>query len=257
VKISVVGAGNVANHLAPKFYKEGHTIHQVCNRGITKARKLAKKVNASAISDIHKLDKKIDLVLIMVSDDAISIVADQLAKRFRKSKVLIAHTSGSISSKALKSLTQYGVFYPLQTFVDIKENEWSSIPILITANNAGNKKQLKNLAESIGLNAIQKSDKQRKALHLSAVIMNNFINHLFCMNNEWLDKNKSDFSLLLPLINKTISNAENNNACNIQTGPAKRNDQAVIEDHLQSLKDFPELKEIYKVFSQSIQNKHS
>jgi len=257
VRISVIGAGNVANHLAPKFYKEGHTIHQVCNRSITKARKLAKKVKAIALSDLSKLDKKIDLILIMVSDDAIELIAKQLNNRFKNSKVLIAHTSGSISSKTLKSLPQYGVFYPLQTFVNIKEKEWSSIPILITANNAANKKQLRQLARSIGLTPIQKTDKQRKALHLSAVIMNNFINHLFCLNNEWLEKNKSDFSLLLPLINKTISNAADHNACELQTGPAKRDDQAVISDHFKSLKNFPALQELYLVFSESIQNKHS
>jgi len=257
VKISVIGAGNVANQLTPKFYKEGHTIHQVCNRGITKARRLAKKVSATAISDLSKLDKKVDIILIMVSDDAIEVIAKQLHKRFKNSKVLIAHTSGSISSKTLKNLPQYGVFYPLQTFVNIKEKEWTQIPILITANNASNRKQLKSLAESIGLTSTQKTDKQRKALHISAVIMNNFINHLFCLNNDWLDKNKSDFGLLLPLINKTISNAADKNACDIQTGPAKRNDQAVINDHIKSLKEFTELKELYQVFSQSIQKKHS
>lgn len=257
MKISVVGAGNVANHLVSKLYVEGHTIHEVCNRGITKARNLAKKVKATALSDLNKLDKKIDLLLIMVSDDAIKSIGDQLHKRFKNSKVLVAHTSGSVSSKSLKALPQYGVFYPLQTFVNIKEKEWSQIPILITANNNTNKKKLKALAESLGLTAILKSDKQRKALHLSAVIVNNFINHLFCLNNDWLDKNKSDFSLLLPLINKTISNAAENNACDLQTGPAKRNDQDVIDGHIKSLKNFPELKEVYQVFSQSIKNKHS
>ncbi len=257
MKISIIGAGNVANQLAPKLFSEGHTIHQVCNRGITKARKLAKKVKASALSDLNELDKKVDLILIMVSDDAIESIGNQLHKRFKNSQVLIAHTSGSVSSKSLKALPNYGVFYPLQTFVNITNEEWENIPILITANNTSNKKKLKELAESIGLTATQKSDKQRKSLHLSAVIMNNFINHLFCLNSDWLEKNKSDFSLLLPLINKTISNAESSNACNIQTGPAKRNDQAVIDDHTKSLKDFPELQQLYKVFSRSIQNKHA
>ena len=257
MKISIIGAGKVANQLASKLYKEGHSIHQVCNRGITKARKLAKKVNAIALSDLTKLDKKVDLIIIMVSDDAIELIADQLTKRFKTSKTIIAHTSGSVSSKKLKALPHYGVFYPLQTFVNIKNEEWKHIPILITANSTENKKKLKDLATSLGLKATLKTDKQRKALHLSAVIMNNFINHLFCLNTEWLDKNKSDFSLLLPLINKTIANATESKPCEIQTGPAKRNDHKIINDHLKELKAFPDLQQLYQVFSQSIQNQHS
>ena len=256
MKISIIGAGKVANQLALKLFNEGHTIHQVYNRGITKARKLAKKVEATALHDINKLDKKVELIMIMVSDDAIESIGTQLFPRFKNSKTLIVHTSGSVSSKSLKSLPNYGVFYPLQTFVNIKEQEWSQIPILITANIAAHKKTLKLLAKSIGLSATQKSDKQRKALHLSAVISNNFINHLFCLNGEWLAKNKSDFDLLLPLINKTIANASEKNACDIQTGPAKRKDIKVIEDHLKLLKDFPEMQALYQAFSQSIQKKH-
>lgn len=257
MKISIIGAGKVANQLASKLYTEGHTIHQVYNRGITKARKLARKVKATVVSELSEIDKKIDLLLIMVSDDAIESIADQLTKKFKSTKVLIAHTSGSVSSKKLKLLPHYGVFYPLQTFANLKESEWEQIPILLTANNTENKKLLKQLAVSIGLTPTLKSDKQRKAIHLSAVIMNNFINHLFCLNADWLDKNNSDFKLLLPLINKTISNASLADPCITQTGPAKRNDQGIINDHLKELKEFPELQQLYQVFSKSIQKKYS
>lgn len=257
MKISIIGAGHVANQMTPKLYEKGHSIHQVYNRGITKARKLAKKVKAVPVSDLSKLDKNIDLILIMVSDIAIESIAHKLSKHFKNSKTLIAHTSGSISSTALKTLENYGVFYPLQTFRNIKASDWDHLPILYTANSSKNKTKLKQLAESLNLKATQKSNKQRKALHLSAVIVNNFINHLFCLNGEWLEKNNSDFDLLIPLINKTISNASESDACKIQTGPALRKDQAVINDHIKSLDGLPELQELYKVFSHSIQTKHS
>ena len=256
MKISIVGAGNVSKHVTPKLQSHGHQIHQVFNRKISKAKTIAKKVNATAINDLFKLDTQIDVLLIMVSDNAISEVAEKLQKRFSKSKCLVLHSSGSISSKELKSFKNYGVFYPLQTFRKIKKDEWKSIPILYTANSTPNKRKIKELANSLEMKSVLKSDKQRKSIHLSAVILNNFINHLFCLNEAWLAKNDSNFELLVPLIDKTISNAASNDACSIQTGPAKRKDHEVIDAHLKSLKEFPQLQNLYKVFSESIQKKY-
>lgn len=256
MKISIVGAGNVSKLLVPKLFKHGHIIHQICNRSINKAQSIAKKVDAEAIDKLNKLDTKIDLLVIMVSDNAISEIANQLKKRFSRSSCLIVHSSGSISSKELSAFKNYGVFYPLQTFKNFKSADWDKIPILYTANTSPNKKLLKNLASSLGMTSVLKSDKQRKSIHLSAVILNNFINHLFCLNEAWLDQNNSDLSLLIPLIQKTIGNATEKNACAIQTGPAKRKDDEVIEAHLKDLTKHPQLQSLYKVFSESIQKRH-
>ena len=256
MKISIVGAGNVSKLVTPKLYKHGHTIHQVCNRNKKKADTIAKKVQAEAIDDLTKLDSKIDILLIMVSDNAISDVAEKLRKGFSKSTCLITHSSGSISSKELSHFKNYGVFYPLQTFKNFKASDWDEIPILYTANSVTNKKILKSLASSLDMKSSIKSDKQRKSIHLSAVILNNFINHLFCLNEDWLDQNNTDFSLLIPLIQKTISNASEKNACKVQTGPAKRKDDEVIEAHLKNLEKHPQLQNLYDVFSKSIQKKY-
>lgn len=256
MKISIIGAGNVSKLVTPKLSEHGHTIHEICNRTIGKAKVIAKKVKAKAISDPRKLDTKIDLLLIMVSDNAISDVATLLSKRFSKSSCLIVHSSGSISSKELSSCKHYGVFYLLQTFKNFKPDDWDDIPILYTANNSENRKKLKALGKSLGMKSVIKSDKQRKSIHLSAVILNNFINHLFCLNDKWLRENKSDLSVLLPLIQKTISNATESSACKNQTGPARRNDHEVINAHIESLSKHPELNNIYQVFSESIQKKY-
>ncbi len=257
MRISVIGAGNVASHLVPKLNLHGHTIVQIFNRKITKARRLAKLVGATAHKDYSELDKKIDLLLIIVSDDGIREVAESLDKILKRSSILVAHTSGSTSSKVLKGFKNYGVFYPLQSFRMVEEKDWKEIPLLITANTAKNKKTLESLASSLNIKSSRKTDNQRKSIHLSAVIVNNFINHLFCLNSEWLKSSQSDFALLVPLIQKTIENAQKEDPCNIQTGPAKRNDQMTMQKHINSLKQFPELQAVYKLFSESISKKYS
>ena len=72
------------------------------------------------------------------------------------------------------------------------------------------------------------------------------------MNKQFVNEHKSDFDLLVPLIKKTIQNAIEENPCNSQTGPARRNDDMVIQKQINALDEFPQLQRLYKVFTESI-----
>ena len=48
---------------------------------------------------------------------------------------------------------------------------------------------------------------QRKKIHLAAVIVNNFSNHMFCLGKRILEKEKLSFDILKPLISSTCENA--------------------------------------------------
>ncbi len=256
MRISIIGAGNVARNLAIQLHRKGHQIIQICNRTHSKAKLIANKVNAKAIAQLSGLDSNVDLLIISIADDAIKKVVETIAKDDKKFNC-IAHTSGSTSSQILKKLGRsYGVFYPLQTFKKIIKADWETIPLLYTGSNKKSKKLLQTLANDISNLVAEQNDEQRKALHLSAVIMNNFINHLFCLNNDWISKNKSVFKYLIPLIQKTIDNALSNNPCKLQTGPARRGDVKIIDRHLKELESFEALQNIYATFSESIQNKY-
>ena len=43
---------------------------------------------------------------------------------------------------------------------------------------------------------------------------------------------------------------------NAQTGPAKRNDQVTINQHLRTLESHPEYQSIYELLTKSIKNTH-
>ncbi|MEC7864034.1 MAG: DUF2520 domain-containing protein, partial [Bacteroidota bacterium] len=70
-----------------------------------------------------------------------------------------------------------------------------------------------------------------------------------------LAKSDIDFKLLLPLINQTVIKLNKNNPSQIQTGPAKRKDKKVIQNHINNLSD-KKTKEIYKLISKSIIEKN-
>ena len=73
MKISFIGAGNIAQQLAPALKRCGHTIQEICNRNPLRGKQLAEKVNATYVNYISKI-KDVDAVIIAVKDDAISEV---------------------------------------------------------------------------------------------------------------------------------------------------------------------------------------
>ena len=70
-KITIIGAGNVASHLAKSFYNNGFEITQVFSRNIKNALALSQQVNAKAIDTLSLLNSEADFYLICIKDDAI------------------------------------------------------------------------------------------------------------------------------------------------------------------------------------------
>ena len=123
----------------------------------------------------------------------------------------------------------------------------------MSANLAEDEKLLFALAKSIAPTVKVVSDEQRLALHVAAVFVNNFSNHLFAIAKEICDANQLDFNILKPLIAETIHKIQDHEPKAMQTGPAVRNDTATIERHLDFLdKDLNIFFDIYKMLTISI-----
>ena len=107
MRISIIGSGNVATHLAAAFKNAGHRIVQVYSRNMQNAALLAYHVSAEAIDDLTQITPETDLFLISVNDDAITSLAQALAKY----KKLTVHTSGATDLQALLTfIPEAGVF---------------------------------------------------------------------------------------------------------------------------------------------------
>jgi Domain of unknown function (DUF2520) len=92
---------------------------------------------------------------------------------------------------------------------------------------------------------------------LAAVFANNFSNACYNMAATLLMKNKVDFKILLPLIDQTALKTHFSTPQQLQTGPARRNDQKVIKEHLTLLNEDKELANVYKQISKYIVHHHS
>jgi predicted short-subunit dehydrogenase-like oxidoreductase (DUF2520 family) len=96
-------------------------------------------------------------------------------------------------------------------------------------------------------------DESRLKLHVAAVIVGNFTNHLYALTEEYCRKESLDFKQLLPLIWETASRIKDIPPKQAQTGPALRHDAETIHKHLELLKNHPQLKNIYVLLTESIQ----
>ena len=146
--------------------------------------------------------------------------------------------------------SDFGVLYPLQTFKKDIEMKINNVPFLIEANNKIFENKLFDLASSFSNKVEKVNSKERKKIHLAAVIACNFSNHMLVLAKNIMKNSNLEFSLLLPLIKKTFSQI-NDNPIKLQTGPASRKDMRVINEHLELIKD-KNINFLYELISKSI-----
>lgn len=248
-RVTFIGAGNLATHLAKAFKKAGVRIVQIYSRTPESAGTLASILGVPYTNAIHELDLNTDLIVLSVKDDAMGQILDQADF----SKRPIVHTAGSVSIDFLGRYSdRYGVLYPLQTFSKGREIDFSGIPLCVEASSAEILTELKELAAKISDSVYEINSNDRRILHLSAVFVCNFVNHLYDIGAQLVKRQGLEFELLKPLIRETAAKVMEMNPHDAQTGPARRYDNAIIESHLKLLDTIPELREIYSFVTNSI-----
>ena len=246
-KVSIIGSGNVAQHLIQAFQSNpAIELVQVFARN---PKNVTHLLDSDRITSDYSQLQQADLYIIAVSDDAIAEVSENLALNNQ----LVVHTSGTVTLNALANKNRRGVFYPLQTFSKDKAVNFKTIPICIEAENEKDTTTLKLIANAISDAVYDINSEQRKALHVAAVFVNNFVNHLYQIGNEICDANTIPFAILKPLIQETANKIATLSPKAAQTGPAKRNDISTIAAHQQFLTDENQAA-IYNLLTQSIQD---
>lgn len=245
IRIVILGTGNIGSHLVAAFENvSAIEVVQVYNRSEAGLKDL--RFRGSKTTQLNQLAEA-DCYIIAVPDDAVSEISEKLPFENR----LVVHTSGSVALSELHAKNRQGVFYPLQTFSKKRKVYFNDIPLCLEASTQNDLELLKTMARTISSAVFEIDSEKRKHLHLAAVFVCNFVNHLYHIGHEITKKSDLPFSILLPLINETASKIERDSPLAMQTGPAKRNDTSTMKKHLDLL-DNPIQKEIYKLLSQAI-----
>lgn len=253
MRIVIIGTGNVATVLGRTIAAAAHEVVQVYGRAATHARTLAAQLQAGYTTRMEELDTSADIYLVAVADAAIAEVAASLPIKDK----LVVHTAGSVPAKVLKPVSaRYGILYPLQSLRK-EMSQLPVIPLLINANTEADLSLLHTFANSLSPQVQVAGDEQRLKLHVAAVMVSNFTNHLYTLAEQYCTVEGADFQLLHPLIKEVAERLQYRSPRDAQTGPAIRHDTPTIQKHLELLEAHGEMKELYAWFTKSIQHVHN
>ncbi len=245
--VSIFGTGNVAFHMIKAIsLLKNFQLHQVYGRNeknlSTLCDQFCFEINfTSKLADIEYAD----FYLVCIKDDAIADFIEKIAHP----NIICMHTSGSL--ELLNKNCRNAVFYPLQTFSKESDLNYAEIPFCLEAENESVLEEIIEFASAISDSVHKISTEQRRSLHVSAVFVCNFVNHLYSIGEEICQEKKVPFEVLKPLIKETALKVQQISPKEAQTGPAKRNDQKTIANHLNGLSS-EQQKTIYQLLTNSI-----
>jgi predicted short-subunit dehydrogenase-like oxidoreductase (DUF2520 family) len=246
-KIVFIGAGNVATSLSEAI-KEKKNILQVYSKTLAHARTLGQLNKCPYTNDLKKISTDADLYIIAVKDDAIA----EVCKKLKLNGKTVIHTSGSTGMDVLKKVSgKCGVLWPMYSFAG-KAKLAHATPFFAEASDKKTEAELTVLVKELKGKPYYINSEKRAKIHLAAVFVNNFPNHLFAIAEDLCKEAGIPFSLFLPLAKETVQNITQQSPANSQTGPASRNDKQIVNKHRALLKSHPVYREVYEVLTKSI-----
>lgn len=280
MKISFVGAGNVAFRMSLAMVEKGYDVYRIFNRNIRHRDKLvsALRKNGSTVAAAEGVSELFDsdVVVIAVTDGAIEGIVNRIADALgglrekvslsagaaadSKTMPIFVHTSGATSIDVFAPLTEMGcncgVLYPLMTLNRGKNVEFVDVPLLLEATSEATGEVLDTIATTLGGEHYFYSSEARLRMHVAAVFTCNFVNYLLGMAFPIV---QHDHPLLLPSTLEAVRNAFLKTPAEALTGPAKRGDMETIEKHLALLEKagLKEQAEIYRSFTEKILDKYT
>lgn len=235
MNIVIIGKGNVATNLHYAFMKKGIACQMVSSR-----------------EGLDQLPQA-NVYIYAVRDEALAGVVAQVVGR---EKSLHLHTSGSMAMSVFGADKPHaGIFYPFQTFSKARLIEdFSTVPVFFEARGIDDISAVYSLALTITSHVYETSQHDRERLHVAGVYACNFTNLMYTMAAELLRNTHVPFSALLPLIDETAAKIHSLAPQDAQTGPARRNDENVMNHHISLLNE--EQRTVYQLLSEEIRKRN-
>jgi len=222
--VTIIGTGAVGSALLHFFEKEGFTILSGWN---------STSGYPSASSELG------DLVFVTTPDDLISDVALHLSRvKTEWSSRTVIHCSGNLSSEIFSGLYVLGAstlsMHPIQTF---RRGDDSTRFQNIFASLEGDEpaiEKIKPLVELMGASPLIVNNRQKRMIHLAAVMASNYLVSLMDLVDQMMKKEAlgDGLQVLKPLIDQTFKNIFDKGTTESLSGPISRGDSGVVETHM-------------------------
>lgn len=241
MKISVIGIGRLGGALALALAEKGYEIENLFARKRETAEKISKEIDSKILSGDEFEQISSDLILITVQDSEIKTVAENLAGKL-KTKPIVLHTSGSLSSDILENLKANGCavgsIHPLVSISDsfLGKSRFNDAFFCVEGDERAIE-AAKKIVSDLGGKSFSIETKYKTLYHASAVTA---CGHLVAvidtaiemLSKCGLNKNQSK-EILLPLIESTVENLKTQTTDEALTGTFARADAETFERHFE------------------------
>lgn len=247
----IAGSGNMAHFLLRSFQRSDLRVSGIYARNAKTGKSLASEFQTEFIPEIESIpDEQHSALFLCVPDRVIETVAASLPGRTNQ---LLVHSSGNTPISVLATHTAgYGCIWPLASVNKDNLREQSGIPVCVEGSDENASEKLLALARRLSGSVYPMSGTQRSLMHLSAVLTQNFANHLFALAEQLCAANNLDAQLLQPMMREWVAQLAMQKAFELQTGPARRNDENTLFAHRKLLAEQPALLEVYDTLTASI-----
>lgn len=240
LRIAFIGAGRLAQCLAPALAEQGEAIVAVASRDPASAQRLAAQLPGSHALTPERCVAQADLVFLSTPDDAIASLTARLPWRPGQAAV---HCSGATGLGALASARALGAavggFHPLQIFSDprsARERLAGSLVAIETADDAL-RAQLLRLAGRLRLQPLAIRGEQRAAYHAAANIAASGLLAVLSEASQLFESlglgPQEALAALMPLSRGALDAASQRGLAGALAGPVARGDAQVLAAHLQ------------------------
>ncbi len=251
---SIIGTGNIAWFFGKRIAAAGHSCVGVYGRNTEEVSVLADALLSKRHGTVNEIrDGDADVCFLAVSDLAIAPIAAGISFK----QTILVHMAGALTLDVISgAAADYAILWPVYSIVKNNTPGHRGIPCAWEVSSDRAKRFVLEMGHAITDHLFEAGSDQRKWLHLSAVMTNNFINHLLAINEKICADNKLPGNTLQPLIAQTFDRVKNASPFAVQTGPAIRNDNNTIGQHLGLLAGQPHIHEVYEAMTNSIKELH-
>ena len=233
MKIAIIGAGSVGTNLHHAFALKGIQTTLIHARPLTA--QLTPSQSSLPCGEGEGGVSSFDVYIYAIADNALR----EVVSKVHAPKALHLHTSGTMPIDVFgEDKPHAGILYFLQSFSrEVLIDDWSGIPCFISGRNIDDIAAIYSLAQTLTDHIYEADQHDRERLHIAGVFANNYTNLMYRIAADILRDTRIPFEALLPLIDNTAAKVHAVPPADAQTGPAQRGDEAVMQHHLQVLRD--------------------
>ncbi|MEO6590146.1 MAG: Rossmann-like and DUF2520 domain-containing protein [Pyrinomonadaceae bacterium] len=241
MSISVIGIGRLGGALALALSEKGFEVENLFARNNKNPDKIAGLTNSKILTDDDFGKIHSEIILITTQDSEISYVAESLAGKL-KSKPIVLHTSGSLSSVILNNLKNIdcpvGSLHPLVSISDsfLGKARFQNAFFCVEGDNEA-VEAAKNIVSKLGGKSFSIETKYKPLYHASAVTACGHLVAVIDTAIEMLSEcglsETESKEIFLPLIESTVENLKYQTPAESLTGTFSRADAETFDRHLE------------------------